>query len=180
MRRKNDFYETSAFAVIELVKHINIKGVLFECCAGKGAISIPLRMHYPTSPIYTNDIDQSLPADQHFDATKKENWMHYTLPTDNETIDWTITNPPFNKAYKILVNAYEHSRLGVAMLLRLSFLEPTYERQDWLAEYPPDELIVLPRFSFTGDGKTDSVTCAWFIWGKVRRWEYNQIKIVKK
>jgi hypothetical protein len=34
----------------------------------------------------------------------------------------------------------------------------------WLAEHPPTKLIVLPRISFTGDGKTDSVTCAWYVW----------------
>jgi hypothetical protein len=52
------------------------------------------------------------------------------------------------------------------MLLRLSFLEPTRERGPWLAANPPDLVIVLPRISFTGDGKTDSVTCAWMIWDK--------------
>jgi len=55
----------------------------------------------------------------------------------------------------------------VAMLLRLSFLEPTAKvnpRGPWLAECPPSRLIVLPRCSYTGDGRTDSVTTAWMIW----------------
>lgn len=168
MRRKNDFYETNAYAVIELLRQVPIRGVLFECCAGKGAISLPLREYFPTYPILTNDKDVSLPAGHHFDASKSENWERFVFP--NETIDWTITNPPFSTAFKILVNAYDHSKLGVAFLLRLSFLEPTYQRQDWLDEHPPDKLIVLPRFSFTGDGKTDSVTCAWMVWDKASPW----------
>lgn len=56
--------------------------------------------------------------------------------------------------------------VGVAMLLRLSYLEPTKDRGHWLNDHPPTQMIVLPRISFTGDGKTDSVTCAWMIWHK--------------
>jgi hypothetical protein len=33
-------------------------------------------------------------------------------------------------------------------------------------EHSLSKLIVLPRISFTGNGKTDSVTCGWFIWIK--------------
>lgn len=29
---------------------------------------------------------------------------------------------------------------------------------------PPTRVYVCPRTSFTGDGRTDSVTCAWMIW----------------
>ena len=52
----------------------------------------------------------------------------------------------------------------MAFLLRLSFLEPTLTRREFLRANPPKRVIVLPRISFTGDGRTDSVTCAWLIW----------------
>ena len=46
------------------------------------------------------------------------------------------------------------------VLLRLSFGEPTIDRQ----ELPPcTELHILPRYRFRGKG-TDSVTCAWHVW----------------
>lgn len=51
------------------------------------------------------------------------------------------------------------------MLLRVSFLEPCNDRAEFLAAHPP-RLFVLPRISFTGDGKTDNVTCAWYVWDK--------------
>jgi hypothetical protein len=54
--------------------------------------------------------------------------------------------------------------IGVVLLLRLSFLEPTDQRGDWLAENPPDMQIVLPRWSYKENGKTDSVTTAWMVW----------------
>ncbi len=58
------------------------------------------------------------------------------------------------------------ARVGVAFLLRLSYLEPCWDRADWLVQHPVSKLIVLPRISFTGDHKTDSVTCGWFVWVK--------------
>jgi hypothetical protein len=55
------------------------------------------------------------------------------------------------------------------MFLRLSYLEPVRNRGAWLAAHPPTGLIVLPRISFTGDGQTDTVTCAWMVWDKLAR-----------
>jgi hypothetical protein len=66
------------------------------------------------------------------------------------------------------------------LLLRLSFLEPTFERQDLLIDNPPDAMIVLPRYSFTGDGKSDSVTCAWMVWGEDIPYDGHGIFIQKK
>ena len=36
----------------------------------------------------------------------------------------------------------------------------------WLASHPPSQLIVLPRYSYTQDGKSDNCTTAWFVWLK--------------
>jgi hypothetical protein len=38
-------------------------------------------------------------------------------------------------------------------------------------------MLILPRISFTGDGKTDSVTVAWVIWDKSGE---SWIKVVPK
>jgi hypothetical protein len=74
-----------------------------------------------------------------------------------------VSNPPFNLAEAIVPLALEHARIGVAMVLRLSWFEPTLDRADFLKQHPP-ALINMPRHDFRGDGKTDSVTSAWFIW----------------
>ena len=84
------------------------------------------------------------------------------------SIDWVITNPPFNLAYPMLLKSLLNVRVGVAFLLRLSFVEPTNERGDWLEKNPPTGRITLPRYSFTGDGRSDSVTAEWMIWYKHR------------
>lgn len=156
-RRVNDFYPTPARATQALLKHTVIAGTALECCSGQNDIASVLRGH--GLQVETNDIDPAMPADTHHDATKSPFWV-------DKTPDWVISNPPFSVASSIVEKAYNAARWGSAMLLRLSYLEPCNNRANWLSEHPPTHLIVLPRISFTGDGKTDNVTCAWFVWQK--------------
>jgi hypothetical protein len=131
---------------------------LIEPCVGRGDIVDC----FQSKPWVTVDIDHAIQANVHADMTDRLKWaiLRY-VPADRNAV--VITNPPFSAAWKIISNAHTYYR-KVAALLRLSFLEPTRDRGPWLAENPPDLVIVLPRISFTGDGKTDSVTCAWMIW----------------
>jgi hypothetical protein len=68
----------------------------------------------------------------------------------------------------ILENAYRAAHVGVAFLLRLSFLEPTNGRAAWLQAHEAElsHLLIFgsPRPSFTDDGRTDSATVAWMVW----------------
>lgn len=163
MRRKNDFYPTPEWATAELMKHVSIRGCVFECCVGDGAIARPLATD--RTFVYTGDIDSGWSPMVLGDANDKGFWdAAESLVSD--WIDWVVTNPPFNEASTIVPIAYNRAAKGIAMLLRLSFLEPVELRGAWLNEHPPTSMIVLPRISFTGNGKTDSVTCAWMIWEK--------------
>jgi hypothetical protein len=169
MRRPLDFYETPLSFTRALLDNIetDVYGTVLEPCNGDGAISNELRIN--GFKVKTNDIDSSRESDYHYDATKKTLWK--------KKPSWTITNPPFSSAHKIIPLAYEWSRHGVACLLRLTYLEPCRNRADFLAQYPP-AIIVLPRFSFTRNGGTDTVTCAWFIWNKeyIRRPKVNNFQ----
>lgn len=157
-RRKNDWYPTPSSATEALLKEYTFSGTILEPCVGDGA------MHKVLTtlglPIITNDIDIKWKADHHLNASSPD------LYAATGPIDWVITNPSFKDAFEILKQSYLHADIGVAMLLRISFLEPTFKRQQWLAENPPTSLFILPRISFTNDGKTDSCTCAWMIWRK--------------
>lgn len=170
MRRENDFYPTPGFATRELVRRIPIRGNVFEPCVGAGDILRELETCPRIRSLATNDLDRTHAAMMHADATDSR-WWNTLLP-----YDWVVTNPPFVVADKILPLAFQHVKVGVAMLLRLTYLEPCEGRGAWLDENPPTILIVLPRISFTGDGDTDSVTCAWMVWDK--RVDWQRIEIV--
>jgi hypothetical protein len=160
-RRENDFYQTPNWQVEALREHQFIAGKVLEPCAGDGSISLLFNEY--GHKVITNDIDAQWPTDYHYDATVENAWK--LCPVG---IDWVVTNPPFNGAFSILKHAYQH--VGrVALLLRLSFLEPTKQRGLWLSQNPPDKLIVLPRWSYTANGKSDSVTTAWMIWDRFNR-----------
>lgn len=169
-RRKLDQYFTPEEAVAELLKAVPLISPhhhVFEPCAGMGNIAAPLICH--GCSVLTNDVDPGMPTDMHADIALPENWVKYVNDGDVCVFDWIISNPPFSKAHEIVPLAVENARIGVAMLLRLSFLEPVEKKQPraaFLESTPPQMMIVLPRISFTGDGKTDSVTCAWFVWLK--------------
>lgn len=158
-RRMLDFYETGLSAVQALEMHwpaLCYETPIIEPCAGKGVISNALRDHGHT--VTTGDIDAQHKCDHYTDA------RYAVYPLDGNFL--VVTNPPFSHAFSILQNARAQNPTGIAFLLRLTFLEPTKGRGQWLSEHPPNRLIVLPRYSFTGDGKTDSVTCAWMIWDR--------------
>lgn len=158
-RRALDFYPTAGWATQDLLARVHIGGYVIEPCAGRLDIANELRGNSRITALMTNDLDPHRPTTMHGDATDLAFWSGF-----GDRLDWVVSNPPFNVAHKILPLAHKAARRGVAMLLRISYLEPCEGRAGWLAANPPDRLIVLPRISFTGDGKTDNVTCAWFVW----------------
>jgi len=161
-RRELDQYFTPEWAVDKLMEHLKTWGIMkspriLEPCSGKGNISSAIRKKFDC--VITNDLDPSMPADYFQDATRADLYRE-VVP------DLVITNPPFSQALEVVQHSVESARIGAAILLRISFLEPTKARGPWLAKNPPSKIVVLPRISFTGDGRTDSVTCAWMIWDK--------------
>jgi hypothetical protein len=159
VRRDNDAYYTlqAQTAIDALVEYAQVGGHILEPCVGRGHLVEALRKR-GRGFLTTNDIDPEV--DAHFTLDVSRPFEHANIGR----VDWVVTNPPFSKAFEILKQMLPLAHEGVALLLRLSFLEPTYERGAWLAKHPPDLLVVTPRFSFTGDGKTDSVTTAWYVW----------------
>jgi len=163
LRSPLDFYETPSWMTRSLLYwHGAIKGTsVLECCSGRDAITRVLRDEGGCT-VYTNDINQAHPSDMHFDATAPRYWRSHA-----PTVDWVVTNLPFNVAIQILPHAVEHARVGVATILLKSFDEPTKDRGPWLTVHPWTRKICLPRHSFRGTG-SPSMASDWFIWEKQR------------
>jgi predicted RNA methylase len=154
-----------------------ITGRCFEPCVGDGAIvaASTMPMHIPgvapdTRRWQTNDLDERWPANQHGDAAMTSVWHHKDV---RDVTDWTVTNPPFTPALKIIDQALRFSTVGVAMHLRASIHEvlKTGIRRTWMREHTPTGILWLPRFAYqrsktTGKWTTDSVCACWVIWIK--------------
>lgn len=156
-RRDDDFYETPEFMTRALLRRVPISGTVLEPCAGRLAISRVLMAS--GLQVTSNEPYQAAEGIRtRLDATKPETWAKW------RRFDWVVTNPPFNLANQIVPLALAHARFGVAMVLRLSWFEPTLERADFLKRHVP-ALINMPRYNFRGAGSnSDSVTAAWFVW----------------
>lgn len=157
-RNAFDFYPTPGFMTRSLLHfHPGISGSnVLEPCSGQNHIASVLEQ--AGCRVSTNDIDRRHPAMTHWNAMPAEYWDMWA-----PDVDWVITNPPFTVALPILQHAVRKARVGVAFLLRKTFLEPTDDRGPWLQEHPPTRSIGQPRYSFRGSG-SDSVSCDWYLW----------------
>lgn len=167
-RRDDDFYATPAWMTRALLRRRAIQdwgGRHVEPCVGDGAILGQLGNRLD---VLTNDIVPRGDVVPEFllDARRPDTWAMFAR---TGRLDVVVTNPPFDVAFDIVQHALTFAGIGVALLLRLSWLEPTGDRGPWLAEHPPTRLIVMPRHDFRGNGKTDSVTSAWMLWA-VKPW----------
>jgi hypothetical protein len=161
-----NFYESPSWFTTELLRHVRLSGVIGEPCVGHGAIASLLQAWPYTKSMWTNDIDPNKTADYHYNATLSESWEK--LPE----CDWICTNPPYaDQAAPIIRNAFKKARIGVAVFLLTSFLEPCGDRAVFLQEHPPSLVLIMPRYCFRKDkqGKrwaTDNITISCFVWDK--------------
>lgn len=174
MRREHDFYETAPWQVDALVDNLpELSGSVWCPCVGDGSLMRRLRELRPDlGPFATNDVDPERAADWHGDATDVWTWSLMEQQLGGRP-DWVVENPPFNVEIDILRHAVLRARVGVAFMARVSFAEPTEGnarhpgRGPWLAANPYSKRITLERYSFTGNGKSDSATTDWLVWSKV-------------
>lgn len=169
-RKPFDQYPTEAAVTRSLLRLVpGIGGVVVEACSGDGLMARIIQQHPGVTAVVTNDIDRDQPSLYHCDAADPRAGV-WKMPAD-----WIVTNPPFLAAPRILPVAIDKAAVGVACLLRLTYLEPAQNRFAWLDAHADcmTHLIVFgqPRPSFTGDGQTDSVTTAWMVWQRGFSWK---------
>lgn len=162
-RRDLDAYTTPNWQTRTLLAHQRIDGLILDPCAGSGSIA---RLF--SRGVAMNDIDARYNTSYIFDARNPS--LYDQVEQDCESpIDWVVTNPPYHmpECRDIVALAIARAQVGVAMLLRLSFLEPTYKkhpRGKLLDAHAPSRLLILPRHSYTENGQADIMTTAWMVW----------------
>lgn len=77
-----------------------------------------------------------------------------------------VMNPPYSLAEAFVRKALAEAEIVFA-LLPITFLA-SLERSELLDEHPPRVCVLPERPSFSGDGATDAMDYAWFVWGDRR------------
>lgn len=176
--RQLDYYATPPWgsrAGAELVRSIAPDThLVWEPACGDGIMAECLSEYFPNvlaSDIHDHGYRRAVKSDFLLDS-ETGNWPH------EARVDWVITNPPFALADQFLARALEVSRIGVAFLLRLAFLEseprykPLYVGPNRLTLCAPFierlPMQLGPWKPRADDGKkSSSATCyAWFIFLK--------------
>lgn len=84
-------------------------------------------------------------------------------------VDWIITNPPFNAGLAIAERALGIASRGVALLVRLAFLEGLNRHDALFDPHPPAavaifvERVPMHRGRWLPDGSTATAYC-WIVW----------------
>lgn len=137
-------------------------GVIWEPCAGLRHMADPLA-----------DYGHVLATDVHLYSTALDVTLLDFLGDHGAARGgWIITNPPFPLAAQIVRRALSVASDGVAMLLRLQWLESA-ERYALFAETPPSLVAVfaerVPICEGGWDPDLSSATAyAWFVWVRDR------------
>jgi hypothetical protein len=175
-----DRYYTPEWATQALLAYMGdrISGVVWEPCCGADMIGRVVRRHPGVKRVILSDVDPMSAMEEEFDFLSDEAVFDFQ--------DWIVTNPPYVIPYNgrtatasdFVRRALQYNCGGVAMLLRLSWLEPCQEREDIFRKSPPTDVLILPRVQFIHAPGSNNMTSAWVIWDHARkgettmRWHY--------
>lgn len=97
----------------------------------------------------------------------------YLFGPDRETVDWTITNPPFRLAEQFIERMHRTSRQGCAVIVRSAFLEGVGRFERLFQIMPPSQIlqfserVVMHKGKLSPNGSTATAYC-WIVWEKRR------------
>lgn len=144
-------------------------GLWYEPCAGEGAIIDVVNAHRRDVKWCATEIREE--ARTVLDARCAEGvWQGSALERPMDSFGPVlpkviITNPPFSLSWEML-NLWlrQFPDAYIVILQRLNF-KGSQTRHPLMVTCPPDDYIVPDRPAFRGDGQTDSIEYAWFVWG---------------
>jgi len=159
-----DDFPTPPWATRALCEFIDAQGIDLsgmicrEPAANRGHMVLPLAEAF--SHVEAADV---------FDYGAGFPQLDYLFGPLPESVDWTITNPPFRLAEQFIERACQTSRVGVAVIVRAAFLESVGRYADLFSRNPPSfvlqfsERVVMHKGRLAPEGST-ATAYAWLVW----------------
>jgi hypothetical protein len=181
-RVADDYYPTPRSAITPILSHLPSMRTVCDPACGIGEIFDVLGPRVRCFGIELDEARAARGAELGGETQQRTVARGNALRMPWPKTDGYIYNPPFADAEAFVRKglAEKHPRATIAVLLRLTFQEPTdpdpkrqlLGRAELHRSHPPDVYILpeRPRFSVNRHGKpgTDSVTAAWFVYGPGR------------
>lgn len=170
-RDESDRYYTPPWATRALLHHMGdrLRGDVWEPCAGQGHIADVLESHPSVNDVLRTDI---IPSPGH-DVSARGVGLDFVDPEEPHRYwpGWVVTNPPYrtargDHATDFVDMALRVAGRGVAMLLRVGWIEPCDDRAVLFMEDPPTDYVVLPRVNYIGAPSSNNQTSVWFVWDR--------------
>ena len=161
VRHADDYYATPAWATEALLARVSLPPLLRE--PGCGSLAIASVLAEAGHHVVGCDIVRRW-ADCPAGVEARVGDYLTSEPIGGGAV---VMNPPFRQAADFARRALSLADgAPVCALLRLGFLGSSKTRLDLVGPGSPlAQVIVLARRpSFTGDGRTDAVSYAWFVW----------------
>lgn len=153
---------------------------LDPCAGGDTKTLIGHLMTYPT--VIREEFDPEILDTIDIREDSKAEIKHDYLSWDKgeNKYDVIITNPPFYLAQEIIEKALKDVVDGgyVVMLLRLNFFGSNQRFPFWEKQLPVWCYVHHRRFSFTDDGKTDSIEYMHAVWQKNNSPAFTMLKVI--
>lgn len=186
-----ELYPTWPWATRALFRHVlpdeQTLGTLWEPTAGLGHMSEVLK-EFARERVQATDVyDYELEGGgfmSHFGVGHFDFLDAQAIYENQQSVDWTIFNPPFGPAHLFLGPALRVARHGVAMLLRMQWLEGGARYAQLFQRTPPSFVAAFTeRLSMCEgglDGGSKGATMhAWWVWRRDRNgdWPKGQVDV---
>jgi hypothetical protein len=158
VRHDRDFYRTPEWVTSALLRALDLPKnlTIYDPCAGDGAILNVCRARG-----YENVHGTDIEPRKELDIAKKD-----FLQTKGHipNIDVCIMNPPFSHLREFVTRALQAfgPRCTLAILMRDG--AASTKRSKPFMVLNPDRFPLVPRPSFTENGRSDRTTYSWFVW----------------
>ncbi|MCO5083376.1 MAG: SAM-dependent DNA methyltransferase [Rhizobiaceae bacterium] len=165
-----DFFPTPPWAVRALVEEVLRRHLVqdsgmtcWEPACGAGHAAIPLQRYFRS--VHATDV-----ADWGFGDRRNLDFTFCSAADAPWPVDWVITNPPFNIAEQFFDRAYSIARVGVALLVRLQWLESEGRYNRIFGTNLAPHFVCpfadrVPMIEGAWDPEASSATAyAWFVW----------------
>lgn len=168
-----DFFPTPPWATRALLTHVWARlgnpayTNAWEPACAEGHISEVLREYFPPDLVTASDI-----FEYDYGQLIQHDFLAENAGDLCAGVDWIITNPPFDeKAEAFTLRAIEYAQIGVAMFVRMQWLETIGRYERIFRDKPPTliaffaERVNLCKGRWDPDGGT-ATAYIWLVWMK--------------